>query len=150
MTHTLRRLVLVPLVLLGLVAAGRPLVAQVAFIDNLRFTTEFPFAVNTVAFPAGTYTVTRVTGSPRLLQLSNVATKTKTLVTVSEATAPLKPPYPSGVTFERRADKYLLSSFWDSSTHIALNPPVPTAEIPKGSVTVQEPIYQMVPATTSK
>ena len=86
----------------------------------------------------------RVGASPRLLQITNDATRKGTLVSVDLSKVPANPQYPAGVAFERHGDSYQLSSFWDTSAGIAANAVMPASH---GRVTVGQPTFRMVPAT---
>ncbi len=143
MIHMRRLLVLLPLVILAALFTARETIAQSAGIDGLRFTTAFPFSADKATLDAGSYTVKRVGSNPRLLQLTNDATRKATFVAVDAAAVPTNPQYPAGVTFERRGDSYQLASFWDTAAGVAANAAMPA----QGKVTVGQPTFRAVPAT---
>jgi hypothetical protein len=143
MVQMRRLLVLLPLLAVAAVFMARETTAQSVGIDGLRFTTAFPFSTEKGTLDAGSYTVKRVGSNPRLLEITNDATRKGTLVAVDLTKVPANPQYPTGVSFERRGDNYRLSSLWDATTGVAANAVIPA----RGSVTVGQPTFRAVPAT---
>jgi hypothetical protein len=144
MVQMRRLLVLLPLLAVAALFTTGETAAQTAGLDGLRFTTAFPFAADKVTLDAGSYTVRRIGASPRVLEITNDATRQATIVPVDLGKVPSNPQYPAGVAFERHGDNYQLSSFWDTGAGIAANAVMPASH---GQVTVGQPAFRMVPAT---
>ena len=119
-----RLLVVLPVV--ALTALLVPMLAHAqgspAAMDGLRFTTGFPFMIDDVTVPAGSYTVRRTGPNPVTLELTNNVTLRRTLVAVRQGNVPRHAPYDAGVAFERRGTAYVLGGFWD----VAINAGVDT------------------------
>ena len=123
MTKIHRLLLIAPLVVLtGLLS---PTFAAAQALDGMRFTTQFPFSVDRMILPAGSYTVRRAGSNPLVLELRNVLTLKGTLLIVNRGDVPRQPLYDAGVTFERRGSVYMISSLWDASLGAAVETVLP-------------------------
>jgi hypothetical protein len=111
MKALLRSLTLSGALALGLALGSSDAQAQV---QQLRFTTAFAFDAGGRIMPAGTYTVNRTGAQPSVLLLRNEDTRRGALLSVRSDDLPKETPYGSGVQFENRDGKYVLTMLWDS------------------------------------
>jgi len=110
MTRLIRSLVVVGglAVLVGAAPAG----AQV--LEEVTFTTSFPFTVDHKTLPAGTYTVRPAyEGDGSLLEIRG--RDDAALFSGQNAGTPRVDPHQDAVVFDRTGDQYVLSEIWDGA-----------------------------------
>jgi hypothetical protein len=95
---------------LVLVSSGA---ANAQLLDNMKFTTSFPFMIGKQQLPAGAYTVTPLPQDNALLQISNGH---DSVLVLTENESPRVQPKHDEVTFIKRGDTYIMRGIWDSGT----------------------------------
>jgi len=143
-----RSLMALPALALTVLLVHTPAAAQgfLGPIDGLRFTTDFSFVVNTVTFPAGTYSVRRIESNASVLELTNRLTLKMVLVPILAGNVPSHPPFDVGVTFERSGTAYVLGGFWDRNLGTAVDAVRPSHAEPREAGATQGPDHVLVRA----
>jgi len=110
MTKLIRSLVVAG----GLAALVGVAPASAQILEEVTFTTSFPFTVGHKTLPAGTYTVRPAyEGDGSLLEIQG--RDDSAIFSGQNAGTPRVPPSEDAVVFDRTGDQYVLSEIWDGA-----------------------------------
>ncbi len=110
MTRLMRSLVVAG----GLAALVNVAPASAQVLEEVTFTTSFPFTVGQKTLPAGTYTVRPAyEGDGSLLQIQG--RNDSAIFAGENAGTPRVNPREDAVVFDRTGDHYVLSEIWDGA-----------------------------------
>jgi len=110
MTRLIRSLVVVG----GLTALVGAAPASAQVLEEVTFTTTFPFTVGHKTLPAGTYTVRPAyEGDGSLLEIRS--RDASAIFSGQNAGTPRVDPRKDAVVFDRTGDQYVLAEIWDSA-----------------------------------
>jgi hypothetical protein len=93
----------------GILAIANAQSASAQIVNQLEFTTAFPFTVGNATVPAGTYTITPDAGDPTILELAGPTTA---VFVATESAHSRETPSKDEVVFKRYGTGYVLKSIW--------------------------------------
>jgi hypothetical protein len=99
--------------------------ASAQVVDQVEFTTSFPFTVGTATVPAGSYTIRPDQDNPNIFQLSGA--HTGVLFETTDARAP-QTPAKTEVVFKRYGNAYVLKNIYEEGSNIGAETTVAEAE----------------------
>jgi len=97
------------IIVLGVLTVAGVQNASAQIIDNVDFTTSFPFTVGNTTVPAGSYTIRPDDDNPQILMLQGKNASVLFQVDVASAR---KTPSKTEVVFSRYGNSYVLKNIW--------------------------------------